>query len=235
MFQALRKPEVLMTTLAAAGILMVTMGTRQSLGLFVEPLTTSTGLAITTISLALAIGQFTWGAIQPVAGALSDRYGPQAILVLALILLAIGVGITPFMSSGFGLMVSLGVLMSIGSGAGSFSVLIGAAAQRLPVEARAEASGVINAGGSFGQFVFAPLMQKCIQVFGWMGAMWAMMLITLAALPLIARLMGKEKFVPAPKTNDGGVWQAVKIAMKDPSYLLLHLGFLPVVFILLFW
>jgi MFS family permease len=225
MFQALRRPEVLLTTLAAAGILMVTMGTRQSLGLFVEPLTTSTGLAITTISLALAIGQFTWGAIQPIAGALSDRYGPQVILVAALILLALGVGITPFMSSGFGLIVSLGLLMAIGSGAGGFSVLIGAAAQRLPVEARAEASGVINAGGSFGQFVFAPIMQKCIQVFGWMGAMWTMMVLTIAALPLIAGLMGKEKFVPAPKTQDGGVWQAIKTAMKDPSYLLLHLGF----------
>lgn len=225
MFQALRRPEVLLTTLAAAGILMVTMGTRQSLGLFVEPLTTSTGLAITTISLALAIGQFTWGAIQPIAGALSDRYGPQVILVAALILLALGVGITPFMSSGFGLIVSLGLLMAIGSGAGGFSVLIGAAAQRLPVEARAEASGVINAGGSFGQFVFAPIMQKCIQVFGWMGAMWTMMVLTIAALPLIAGLMGKEKFVPATKTQDGGVWQAIKIAMKDPSYLLLHLGF----------
>lgn len=225
MFQALRRPEVLLTTLAAAGILMVTMGTRQSLGLFVEPLTTSTGLAITTISLALAIGQFTWGAIQPIAGALSDRYGPQVILVAALLLLALGVGITPFMSSGFGLIVSLGLLMAIGSGAGSFSVLIGAAAQRLPVEARAEASGVINAGGSFGQFVFAPIMQKCIQVFGWMGAMWTMMVLTIAALPLIAGLTGKEKFVPAPKTQDGGVWQAIKTAMKDPSYLLLHLGF----------
>lgn len=225
MFQALRRPDVLLTTLAAAGILMVTMGTRQSLGLFVEPLTTTTGLTITTISLALAIGQFTWGAAQPIAGALSDRYGPQTILIFALLLLAFGVGITPFMSSGIGLTISLGLLMAVGSGAGSFSVLIGAAAQRLPVEARAEASGVINAGGSFGQFVFAPIMQKCIQVFGWMGAMWAMMLMTLAALPLIARLMGKEKFVPAPKTNDGGVWQAVKVAMQNPSYLLLHLGF----------
>ncbi|HRE19232.1 MAG TPA: MFS transporter, partial [Rhodocyclaceae bacterium] len=68
MFHSLRKPDVLVTTLAAAGILMVTMGVRQSLGLFVSPLMTSTGLGIATISFALAIGQFTWGAIQPIAG-----------------------------------------------------------------------------------------------------------------------------------------------------------------------
>lgn len=64
--------------------------------------------------------------------------------------------LTPFVDDGFGLAVSLGLLASMGSGIGSFSVLIGAAAQRLPADARGAASGVINAGGSFGQFVFAP-------------------------------------------------------------------------------
>ena len=63
-------------TLAAAAILMITMGARQSMGLFVSPLNSSTALGITTISLALAVGQFVWGAIQPVAGAVADRHGP---------------------------------------------------------------------------------------------------------------------------------------------------------------
>jgi len=65
MFHLLRQPGVLVTTLAAAGILMVTMGVRQSLGLFVNPLNSATGLGITTISLALAIGQFTWAPSSP--------------------------------------------------------------------------------------------------------------------------------------------------------------------------
>jgi len=68
-------------TLAAAAILMVTMGARQSLGLFVSPLNSSTGLGITTISLALAVAQFMWGVAQPVAGAVADRYGPGKVLV----------------------------------------------------------------------------------------------------------------------------------------------------------
>ena len=62
-------------TLAAAAMLMVTMGARQSLGLFVSPLNTSTGLGIVTISFAMAVGQFIWGAVQPIAGAVADRYG----------------------------------------------------------------------------------------------------------------------------------------------------------------
>ncbi|WP_020397177.1 MFS transporter [Thiolinea disciformis] len=226
MFKELRQPAVLFTTLAAAGILMVTMGTRQSLGLFINPITESTGLTIASLSFALAIGQLMWGAIQPVAGALSDRFGPQQVLLWGVLSLALGVAITPFMSSVWGLTVSLGLLMAMGSGAGSFSVLLGAAAQRLPLEARASASGVINAGGSAGQFVFAPIMQKCIQVFGWMGALWVMAGLALSALPLIARLTGnkKEKITPT-QASSGNFWQSVGEAMQNPSYLLLHLGF----------
>jgi MFS family permease len=70
------------------------MGTRQSLGLFISPLNSATGLGIATISLALAIGQFTWGAIQPVAGAVADRFGPRPVLIGGILLLAAGSAIT---------------------------------------------------------------------------------------------------------------------------------------------
>src|SRR5215210_5638467 len=93
-------------TLAAAAILMVTMGLRQSLGLFVSPLNTSTGLGIVTISFALAVAQFVWGAIQPIAGAVADRYGPGKVVVAGLVVLAIGTATTPFMTSGWGLVFS---------------------------------------------------------------------------------------------------------------------------------
>ena len=225
MLRSLNRPDILVVTLAAAGILMVTMGARQSLGLFIAPIGASTGLGIATISLALAIGQFTWGAIQPVAGAVADRYGPRAVLVGGLVILALGSAITPFMGSGFGLIVSLGLLSAMGSGAGSFSVLIGAAAQRLPIEARGSASGVINAGGSFGQFVFAPILQKLIQTVGWMGAMWAMAIMTLAALPLIGKLTGPVETPVKHAHQDSGLLKSINTAMKDRSYLLLHAGF----------
>ncbi|MEN9479115.1 MAG: hypothetical protein RLZZ298_510 [Pseudomonadota bacterium] len=225
MLRSLNRPDILIVTLAAAGILMVTMGTRQSLGLFIAPIETSTGLGIATISLALAIGQFAWGAIQPVAGAFADRYGPRVVLIGGLVILALGCAITPFMGTGFGLIVSLGLLSAMGSGAGSFSVLIGAAAQRLPIESRGAASGVINAGGSFGQFIFAPVLQKLIQSIGWMGAMWAMAVMTLAALPLVGKLTRPVDGEIKHKHEEGGLGKAIRVAMKDRSYLLLHAGF----------
>jgi predicted MFS family arabinose efflux permease len=113
----------------------------------------------------------------------------------------------------------------MGSGVGSFSVLIGAAAQQLPAQARGAASGVINAGGSFGQFIFAPILQGLIQRLGWMGAMWGMAAMTLLALPMVGRLTRGYQPPPAPSAAEGGVLRAIREAMADRSYLLLHLGF----------
>ena len=209
----------------AASILMITMGARQSIGLYVGPLNTSTGLGIVTISLAMAVGQFVWGAIQPIAGAFADKYGPRPVLLYGLLILVIGSALTPFVSSGLGLILTLGVLTAIGAGACSFSVLLGAAAQRMPAESRGMASGIINAGGSFGQFVFAPIIQKLIQWLGWMGSMWSMAALTLLAIPLLNRLTSDTHAPAKAPDPEGGLKKAVRDAMQNPSYLLLHLGF----------
>ena len=222
--------------LVAAAVMMVSQGGRQSLGLFVSPLNTTTGLGIASISFAMAVGQFIWGAVQPVAGAVADRYGPGRVLAAGFIVLAIGSALTPYMSTSTGLIFSIGVLSAAGAGACSFSVLIGAAAQRLPVERRGMASGIINAGGSFGQFIFAPLLQRLIGGVGWMGAMWAMAIIALAALPL-ARVMRRQPTTiqavadaaPSANTQSVAPEQSMKAAIRqafgDRSYLLLHAGF----------
>jgi MFS family permease len=222
-----QKPQAYwLVTLVAAAILMVTMGARQSQGLFVAPLNVATGLGVVSISLAMAIGQFIWGAVQPFAGAIADRHGPARVLAAGLLLLAIGTALTPFMHTSWGLILSLGLLSAAGSGAGSFSVLIGASAQRLPAEKRGMATGIINAGGSFGQFVFAPLIQKLLLVFGWVGAMVSLAVMVLGTLPLTAVLRRKPAQAPVHfGPEDKGAWAAVVDAMADRSYLLLHAGF----------
>src|SRR5260221_3495329 len=136
--------EAVVVTLAAAAVVMVTMGARQSLGLFVSPLNTTTGLGIVTISLALAVGQFTWGAVQPVAGAIADRYGPGRVIVAGMLVLALGSAVTPFMSSGLGLIFSLGILSAIGSDPGRFSFLIGSAAPKPTPHPRGQPGGTIH-------------------------------------------------------------------------------------------
>jgi MFS family permease len=215
--------------LTASAILMITMAARLTTGLFLSPLNTATGLGVASISFAMAIGQFMWGASQPIFGAVADKYGAARVIVLGAVLLAGGLAATPFVSTEWGLLVTLGILSASGAGAGSFSILIGATAQRLPPERRAFASGFINAGGSFGQFVFAPLVQVLIATAGWITAMLALAATTLLTIPLAWPLRGKP---PAHGVAGHGappseltLGRQVRTALRDRSYWCLHAGF----------
>jgi MFS family permease len=217
--------------LTAAAIMTITMGARQSMGLFVSPLNTATGLGIVAISFAMAVGQFTWGASQPIFGAIADRYGSARVIVVGGIMLAIGTALTPFATSQWMLLATVGFLSAAGAGAGSFSILIGATARRLPPEKRAFASGFINAGGSFGQFLFAPLNQALISTFGWVTAMMTMAVTALATLPLSRVLRHKPasaatSLAPGAGSTAGiGLREQLRIAARDKSYWCLHAGF----------
>jgi len=214
--------------ISAAAILAVTMGIRQSLGLFLSPLNTATGLGIVTVSFAMAVAQFTWGLAQPLFGMLADKVGSYKVVVLGTLLLAMGLVLTPFMRSGFGLMFAIGILTAAGAGAGSFSILIGAAAQRLPAEGRSKAAGFINAGGSFGQFIFAPFTQALISSFNWVIAIFVLAATSLTTILLALPLREKKDITDKRVTAqaDGmGLKQQLQIAFKDVSYLCLNVGF----------
>ncbi|MCC8471859.1 hypothetical protein LN470_19190 [Xanthomonas phaseoli] len=81
--------------LTASAMLMLTMGARQTTGLFVEPIHRQTGIGIASISFALAIGQLVWGAVQPVFGAIADQRGPLPVLLFGGVLLSLGLASTP--------------------------------------------------------------------------------------------------------------------------------------------
>ncbi|RBQ30169.1 MFS transporter [Aliarcobacter vitoriensis] len=208
-------------------ILAITMGVRQSLGLFVAPINSSTTIDIVSISLALAIGQLIWGAVQPIFGAVADKKGSFGVLVFGALLMFFGLVLTPFISSEFSLILTLGLLVAAGAGAGSFSILIGATAKNLPNEKRSFAGGFINAGGSFGQFVFAPLAQAIINGFGWIYSMLALAFSTLLTIPLARILTNQEKKeqVKTVQEDDIKLKNQLIIALKDKSYIYLHLGF----------
>ena len=232
-----RLPWVLI--LVASSILMITMGARQSLGLFLSPINTHTGLGIAKISFAMAIAQLVWGAVQPVFGAVADRWGPGRVIVLGALLLSAGCAMTTQVTSEWGLIFALGLLSAAGAGAGSFSILIGATAQRIAPEQRSFAGGVINAGGSMGQFIFAPLNQAVMSAFGWMQAMWMMAVVSLSTIPMAWWLRGKPH-APAQaqaqaqshsmeKKQDAGaelgMGQQLRVALRNKSYWCLHAGF----------
>jgi MFS family permease len=219
---------VLSLPLAAAAILLITTGGRQTMGLFIAPLDQTTGLGIVSISLAIAIGQFTWGFAQPIFGALADRFGPGRVIVFGGLMLALGMALIPFVHSEWALIAVLGIISACGAGAGSFGILIGSVMQRLPAEWRSSAAGFINAGGSLGQFVFAPAVQAVISGFGWMTAMFAVAAASLLTLPLAWPLRRREPVNTAGAADTATATtlrEQLRVAAAEPSYWLLHLGF----------
>lgn len=221
---------VALVLLAAAGTFALTMGARQSMGLFVGTLNTSTGLGLASVSLAFAFGQLWWGLTQPFAGIVADRIGAGRVLVAGVVLVAIGTALTPFMTTTAGLVFAIGVLAAGGAGMAGPSVLMAATTRLVPADRRGMATGVVNAGGSFGQFVFAPIAQGITAAAGWVAALQSLAVITLLALPAAWVLRGRSApsasaagaTAPAPRL---GTRAAIAQALADRSYRLLCAGF----------
>jgi MFS family permease len=176
----------------------------------------------------MAIAQFAWGLAQPLFGMLADRVGSFKVIVIGTVLMAAGLAITPFVSSEFGLVFTIGIMTAVGAGAGSFSILIGAVAARLPAERRSFAAGFINAGGSFGQFIFAPLAQALIHSFNWINALLILACTSLGSIFLALPLREKPAAIAQPAAQTVQtitLRQQIRIAFKDRSYLCLHAGF----------
>jgi predicted MFS family arabinose efflux permease len=216
----------------AAGVMLITTGARQVTGLFVLPIVSTTGISIASVSFALAIGQFVWGAMQPVFGAVADHYGAYRVILFGALLLAAGSVLTAFSDSELALIATLGVLSAAGAAAGSFSILIGGTARQLPAEKRSTAAGAINAGGSLGQFVFAPIVQAVIAAWGWAAAMFALAASALLTIPLALPLRSKrgtEASTPTgtatPAAPEMTLREQLRIAARDPSYIYLNIGF----------
>ena len=224
-----RRYGVGLVLLAAGGTLAVTMGARQSMGLFLGTLNSSTGLGLANISLAFAFGQLWWGLTQPFAGMVADRIGTARVLLLGITLVAIGTALTPFMTTTVGLIFAIGVLSAGGAGMAGPSVLMAAATRLIPPEKRGMATGIVNAGGSFGQFLFAPIAQGITAAAGWVVALQSLAVISLFALPAAWVLRGNalQSAVAAgaapvkPETTR----QAVSRAVANPSFRLLTIGF----------
>lgn len=221
-----RRLALWLVLLAAAGTFALSMGVRQTMGLFLSPLNTSTGLGLASISLAFAFGQLWWGLTQPFAGAVADKIGAGRVLLVGVLLVALGTILTPYMTSTLGLIVVIGVLAAGGAGMAGPAVLMSAATRLIPAEKRGLATGIVNAGGSTGQFLLAPVAATLMVGIGWVGAMQVLGLLVLLALPAAWVLRGNsQQAASAGGTKPVGTRQAIGQAMRDRSFLLLGAGF----------
>jgi len=229
--QPARRIAMWLVLLAAAGTFALTMGVRQTMGLFLSALNTSTALGIGSISLAFAFGQLWWGLTQPFAGAVADRIGTGRVIFLGVVLVAIGTIITPLMTSTAGLIFAIGVLAAGGAGMAGPSVLMAASTRLVPPEKRGLATGIVNAGGSFGQFAMAPIAIGLTAAVGWASAMQWLGALVLLAVPAVLVLKGNSNALAAQAAASSGVKalsarQAISQALATPSYRYLAAGFL---------
>ena len=216
---------VWLVLLAAAGTFALTMGTRQSMGLFLGPLNTATGLGLGSISLAFAVGQLWWGLTQPFAGAMADKVGAGRVLAVGVCLVALGTIITPMMTSTAGLIFAIGVLSAGGAGMAGPAVLMATTTRLIPERHRAMATGIVNAGGSVGQFVMAPVAGSLILGLGWIQAMQVLGLLVLLVLPAAFVLKGSPTATATPGAPRPSTRAAVMTALADRSFRLLAAGF----------
>ena len=212
--------------IVAAGLVFaVIFGVRQSVALFIGPINSATGLGIAAISLAFACAQLMWGITQPVAGAVADKYGTGRVIAVGAVLIMLGTVLTPHATTTWMLVLLIGVVSAGGAGMAGLGVLMSAVARALPPEKRGLATGMVNAGGSFGQFVVAPLAALLTGVIGWVGALTALGVLSLAIVPLAWVLRGKHEKDSGAGTASKSLKRAVGDAWNDPSFLLLTAGF----------
>jgi predicted MFS family arabinose efflux permease len=209
---------------AAAGLVFALIfGVRQSVALFIGPLNSATGLGIASISLAFAVAQLMWGVTQPVAGAFADRYGTGRVIATGAVLVMLGTALTPYATTTAMLVFLIGIVAAGGGGMAGLGVLMSAVSRVVPADKRGFASGMVNAGGSFGQFLVAPLAIALSGAIGWVGALTFLGMMSLAIVPLAWMLRGKHEKSVESKSKSLG--EAVRDASRDPSFLLLTAGF----------
>ena len=208
-------------------IALINFGVRASFGLFTGPISGANGWGRDVFALALAVQNLLWGAAQPFAGALADRFGPARVLAGGGLVYALGVALMPASTTPLLLNLTAGVLVGLGLAGASFIVVISALGKLLPLERRSWAAGIATAAGSLGQFLFAPLGQAFIAGFGWSTALLLLaafaLLIPLLAIPLGG---GRSRHVGAQTSEPHlSPAEALRQAFGHGSYRLLAAGF----------
>jgi MFS family permease len=220
-----RTPAVILICGCLIGL--ITFGPRSTFGVFLGPMSAANGWGRDVFALALAIEMLLWGAGQPFAGALADRFGAVWVLIGGLLLYVAGIAWMAYARTPLELHLSAGVLIGFGLAGCSFSMVIGAFGKLMPERWRSLSFGAGTAAGSFGQFLFSPLAVALIDHIGGRGALLIFAVILLSCLPLSLALA-------APKATPGAqqrapprqsVGQALAEAFGHRSFLLLVLGY----------
>jgi MFS family permease len=211
-------------------IAMLAFGPRSALGFFLTPLSTANGWGRDVYALAIAVQSLLYGAAQPFAGALADRFGAQRVIIAGALCYALGIFLMAQPSSPTMLYLSAGVLIGFGLSGCSFNLVITSIAKIVPESWRSMVFGAGTAAGSFGQFLFSPLGVGLIDAYGWRTTLQIFAGLLLLIIPLTL-LVAKPRPAPSGTAAAAGSFPAqtcrlaLAEALRHRSYVLLVLGF----------
>ena len=225
---------MLVLLVTSGAIISVCMGVRQSLGLFMRPMTYELGISAATFGFAIAVQNIVWGVAQPFVGAIADRFGPRPVLISTALVYAAGLLLMMLSRHVPGGLEVGGFLVGVGTAGCGFGVLIGTVSRAVPSEKRSRTVGIVAAAGSLGTLVMAPLGQRLIDAYGWKIAMLAFALFA-AAMALLALAIRETGAGERTQASGGrSVAAAVRVAMAHRGYVFMTLAFFACGFQLVF-
>lgn len=206
----------------AGAILFLALGTRQSFGLYLAPMSHDLGWGREVFSLAIALQNVVWGLSQPFVGMLADKYGTGRVGVVGSLLFAAGLYLMATPSSPLDLYIGSGALLGFGMSAVSFATVLGAVGRAVPADKRGAALGIASAGGSAGQFVMVLVNQELLEAYGWSVPLLIAVCFGLFMAGLFYSLRGKATQGTERPQSLGA---ALGEALRHRGYLYLTAGF----------
>jgi predicted MFS family arabinose efflux permease len=226
--------RAMLVLLVLSGVIIsLCMGLRQSLGLFMRPMTADLGISAATFGFSIALQNIIWGVSQPFVGALADRYGPRPILIVTALMYAAGLLLMIVATSFPGAMEIAGFLIGVGTAGAGFGVLIGTISRATPPEKRSQTVGLVAAAGSLGTMVIAPLGQWLIDGYGWQTAMVGFAVIA-GSMAILSLPIREQAPLPATARGAQRLGDALRDAMAHRGYLFMTLAFFACGFQLVF-
>jgi MFS family permease len=208
----------------ASVILTVSLGTRHSFGLFLQPMSMDNGWGREVFGFAVAVQNLLWGLTQPVTGMLADRFGAGRVLFAGGLLYALGLVLMANSTTALGLTLAIGLFVGLGMSCTSFNIVFGALGRAYPPEKRSAVLGISSAAGSFGQFVLLPLALVLISGFGWYTALIVLSLGVALAMPASFGV-GDKGYASSPGAGGVPLKQALAEAFGHKGFWLLGLGY----------
>jgi predicted MFS family arabinose efflux permease len=211
--------------IGASLMLSLSMGLRQSLGIFLQPLTRDVGISVSDFTLAIAVQNLAWGFLQPLAGAFTVRYGFRSIMMVGALLYIAGLVLMASAQGMLGVMLGAGVLIGTSLACTAAAIAMSVAARAVPTAVRSTVLGIVSAAGSLGALLSAPLGQVLNEGYGWRTGLAGFVVLSLALLPA-AWFAGKVDAIPLPKPaadelGNTSAGTAAKVAFGNASFVVM--------------